>query len=97
MKEGRKRTEQVMRNSCMKCGHFKLIRGNANNNANGKGNRGLGMGMGEVSEWNASVSCLCTVCGPFSQVNLLTLSLSLSLCDSACDFRQIGRERRSES
>lgn len=40
----------------------------------------MGMGMGEVSEWNASVSCLCTVCGPFSQVNLLTLSLSLSLC-----------------
>lgn len=55
------------------------------------------MGMGEVSEWNASVSCLCTVCGPFSQVNLLTLSLSPSLCDSACDFSQIGGEREAEN
>lgn len=50
-------------------------------------------GMGEVSEWNASESCLCCVrsflTGGGMHCELCTV------CDYACDFRQIGKERES--
>lgn len=50
-----------------------------------------GMGMGEVSEWNASESFLCCV-RSFLTGGGMHCALC-TVCDYACDFRQIGRER----
>lgn len=51
-------------------------------------------------EWERSASgtpaCpACVLCAVLSHrwMDELAHSLSLSVCDSACDFRQIGRER----
>lgn len=77
-----------MRNSCMKCGHFKLIRGNANNNAigNEKGNsKGNGNGRGQQVERQRVLLVLCAVLSHRWRDALCTV------CDYACDFKQIER------
>lgn len=51
---------------------------------------GKGMEKGEVSEWNASESCLYCV-RSFLTGGGMHCALC-TVCDYACDFRQIGRE-----
>lgn len=52
-------------------------------------------GTGEVSQWNASESCLYCVRSFLTGGGMH--SALCTVCDYACDFRQIGRERAGES
>lgn len=85
--EGRKQTELAMRNSCMKCGHFKLIRGNANNNAIGNG-KGNGKGRGQWVERQRVLLVLCAVLSHRWRDALCTVH-----CVWLCVWFQANRER----